>query len=504
MSGESVSNFYSWIDRYGGGFRHGLFIFTLVVALAYLLSGYPFAPLFDNVVDLRAGFRIAFGVVLLASLVRSRDSLPILYGNEVVRQKQHRWMILSTYHLQFLILASLVFGFLTDVTALALLGVRIVFIERTRRFGLENTLYQVVIVHLPFLGLGASFSVDSAIGLEPIIPSPIMFNSLFVLVGIMTVSGAYHKVSSKIWLRGDAVGEFLKLPHLRLAMLRGVNMELPSSVSSLLSYTMILGQLLLLFSLVNRWVFLAVCCIFVGFSISMFAIVDLSYIGQTFLTVFVLYGGAVVLYSSSYPPLRSILVPMVTPYTVLAILVAVLGLLTVLENDVISGTPLNRVARILSGQNAPVKPFNEQHLQGVHTFRLLYEDPETRQREPVLEVFDSDGWQKQFFHPRYFQASVYVVTDYCLALHHDVIDLDKKESELVDLCCAGLYAAGETAGRIYVQVKVFDGDQRTYLEDEWKMLGVCQFDEDGATWEVLNDPPVFETHPRLDFDFDNA
>jgi hypothetical protein len=362
----------------------------------------------------------------------------------------------------------------------------------------------MVIVHLPFFGVGAAYSFDSLLGIQPHLASPAMFNSLFVLTGIMTVSGAYHKSGSDMWRTGDAVKKFLKLPHLRLSFLRDVSFPISSGLSTVCSYTMILGQLFLLFSAVNKWFFLGICLIFVGFSISMFAVVDLSFIGQTFLALFALYGGTVALNLSSYPSLSTVLTPTITPFTGLAILIALLGLLTVLQNNLISGTPLKTLSRILSGQNAPVKPFNEQHLVGIHTFRFIYEDPDTGKRRPVLEVFDEKGWQKQFFYPRYFQASVYVVTDYCLAVQTDELSAHEKELEVIDLCCAALFTSEEEYGNIYLQIKVFDGDQETYLGDEWQTLGVCRFQEDEVTWELLSEPPRFETHPRLNFRFKNA
>jgi len=502
MSSSSVREISRGL--YDGVFRHGLFVLTLVVSLSYLLSGFPFAPLFDDVAGLRAGFRVAFGVVLFASLYRTRYALPILYGHEAVRRNGQRWPIVATYHAQFVLVGLLTVGLFTELVALLLLGVRMLFVERTKRFGLENTLNQMVIVHLPFLGVGDRYSLDALLGIQTLVASPVMFNSLFVLVGVMTVSGAYHKLGSDIWRRGDAVRAFLSLPHLRLSMLSGLSMPIPWALSAALSYTMILGQGLLLFSLVNKWLFLAVAFLFVGFSITMFAVVDLSYIGQTFLAVFALYGGTVALNLASYPSPSTMLTPMVTPFTVIAVVIVVLGLSTVLETDATVGTPLRTASRLLSGQNAPVKPFNEQHLEGINTFRFVYEDPETGERRPVLEVFDEDGWQKQWCYPRYFQASVYVVTDYCLAVQHDGMPVSEKLPELIDLCRAGLEAAGEEYGNIYLDIKTFDGNQQEYLEAEWQRIGVCRFAEDGVEWDRLSDPPKVETHPRLDFEFDNS
>lgn len=504
MNLRLLQKFYQRLSLDEAVLRNGLFLIALFTALSYLISGFPFSPLFSEVAILRAGFRIAFGVVLFISLVRSRNMLPVLYGYKNVLQNKQNLPIIITFYSQFVLLALLITGLLTEFVALLLFGVRTAFIERTKRFGLENTLNQMVIVHLPFLGLGATYSVDSLLGISPLISSPTMFNSLFILTGVMMVSGANHKLGSKIWLRGDAVKEFLKLPHIRNSLLRNVSLPVSSPTSIVLSYTMILAQLLLLFSVLNKWMFLAICLIFIGFSISMFAIVDLSYIGQTFLPLILLYGGTVVLNFQSYPHISTILTPSVTPFTGFAIVVVVLGLFMVLQTDLISGTRLRSVARILSGQNAPVKPFNEQHLQGIHTFRFIHEDPDTGERESVIEVFDEDGWQKQTFHPRYYQASVYVVTDYCLAVQHDEIDASIKESELIDLCCAGLFDAEKDNGNIYLQIKVFENDLEQYLESEWQMIGVCRFRGENASWELLNDPPQFNSHPRLNFDFDNS
>jgi hypothetical protein len=175
----------------------------------------------------------------------------------------------------------------------------------------------------------------------------------------------------------------------------------------------------------------------------------------------------------------------------------------VFQQDYITGR-IRTLSKLITGQNAPVKPFNEHHLQGIHTFRFLYEDPDIGNRTPVLEVFDEDGWQKQLLHPRYFQASVYVVTDFCLATDHNEISVVEKKSELMDLCCAALYSIGEHQGNIYLQIKVFNGDVQTYVSSEWQTVGVCRFSADDATWELLEAPPQFENHPRLEFNYDNS
>jgi len=503
MNGGTIARAVDSVDLYDDVLRHAFFVVMSVVSLVFLLSGFPFAPLFDAAAALRAGFRIAFGVVYFASLHRMREALPILFGYEAVREGYDRRLVL-TYHVQFPLLGLLVLGILTEFVALALLAVRILFVVETKRFGLENTLYQMIIVHMPFLGVGAAYSVDAALGITPSLASPVMFNSLFVIVGIMTASGAYHKLGSGIWTSGEAVGRFLQLPHLRVAFLRNVPFPLPHLLSVILSYAMILAQFLLLFSLLNKWLFLGVCVVFLLFSATLFLVMDLSFIGQTMLLVFSLYGGTVALDLASYPALNALAVGSVTPFTGFAVFLAVLALLVVFQDRVVADTPIRTLSRLLTGQNAPVKPFNEHHLRGVHNFRLLYEDPETGELRPTLEVYDEEGWQRQFFCPRHYQVSGYIITDYCLSVQHDEIPGTDRKSELLDICCAALHATGERKGNVYVQIKIFDGDLEAYIEADWQTLGVCRFEDGVPTWELLREPPRFDRHPRLDFDFGNA
>jgi hypothetical protein len=500
-----ISRMTDGVNLYDDILRNVFFIITFFISVLFLLSGFPFALLFHDTVALRAGFRIAFGVVYATSLWKTREALPILFGHETVRRGYDRGLTeVLTYHLQFPLIGFLVFGIFTELTALALLVIRVLFIAKTKRFGLENTLYQMIIVHMPFLGVGAAYSVDAVLGITPTLASPILFNSLFVLVGIMTASGAYHKLGSEVWTSGEAVGRFLRLPHLRVAFLRNVTFSMPRRLSAVLSYSMIFAQFLLLFSLFNKWIFLSVCVVFLLFSMTLFLVMDLSFIGQTMALIFLLYGGTTALNLASYPAPSTLAVISVTPFTGFAVFMAILALLVVFQDRIVTDTPIRTLSRYLTGQNAPVKPFNEHHLRGVHNFRLIYEDPETGEQRPTLEVYDKEGWQQQFFHPRHYQVSGYIITDYCLAIQHDGMPEADRQSELLDICYAGLHAAGERDGNIYVQIKIFDGDLEAYLESDWQTLGVCRFEDGDPAWELLRDPPQFDDHPRLDFDFGNS
>jgi len=483
-------------DFYDDVLRNAVFLTALPAVVAYLLTGYPFGPLFVETTELRAAFRIAFAVVYLAILFTTKDGLPLLFGYEAIRDNSKPWTV-RAFYIQFVCSGLLLIGFLTELAALVLVIARIVVIERGKKFGLENTTYQMVIVHLPFLGLGQALSVDQLVGVPNLIASPVMLNSLFVSMGIMFVSGSFHKLGSSLWRSGEAVEEFLRIPYIRMALLSGVRVPFPTSVSKLLSWVMIVAQLTLLFSVLNKYAFLALCLVFTGFAISAFAFVDLSYIGQILLIVFGLLSGAVVLNLEAYPVLTSLDVA-VTPFTLMALFIQTVGLVTIFYPGIVVRTPVRTVSRLFSGHNAPVMPFNEHHYFGVHTFRLLWETNDGERTE-VLEVFDEDGWQKQFLYARCYETCVWSVTDYCLGQYNEATDEDSNIPELIDLCYTGLRTTGNTVGTIYLQIKIYDRDVEEYVNSEWHTLGKCEFSADSATWELLNEPPRVEDHPRLEF-----
>jgi hypothetical protein len=477
--------------------RNTLFVVTLAVTVAYLLTGFPFGPLFDSTAELRALFRISIASFYLIVLLRTRDGLPLLFGYEAIRDNVDSWSI-RAFYLQIVCSVFLIIGLFTELAAVLLFVGRVLVLEESKKFGLENTIYQMVIVHLPFLGLGEVLSVDQLLGVPSVLVSPVMFNSLFVVMGTMFISGSFHKMGSSLWRSGAAVDEFLKIPYIRVAPLAGIQVPLPSFVSKTLSYSMIAAQFLLLFSAWNKYLLVFLSVIFIGFAISAFSFVDLSYIGQFLLAVFGLLGGAVVLNFDAYPSFFTLGVD-VTAFTLLALCINTLGILTILRTDLVLGTPLRKLSRLLSGHNAPVKPFNEHHYFGVHTFRLLRENDDGT-KTPVLEVFDEDGWQKQFLYPRCYETCVWSVTDYCLGRHNEAVDGESNIPELKDLCYTGLRSTGDTVGTIYLQIKIYNDDVDSYVDSEWVTLGKCVFDADSAMWELLNEPSRIEDHPRLSFE----
>jgi len=494
----------SGVNIYDDVLRNVLFLVTLTVSATYLLSGFPFAPLFEEASRLRGLFRISFATFYLLVLWRTKDALPLLYGYKTVRENSKPWTV-RAYYFQVVCCVFLLVGLLTDIAAVTLFLSRLVEIERSKKFGLENTIYQLVIVHLPFLGLGEALAVDQIIGFPSILASAVMFNSLFVSVGIMFLSGGFHKMGSDLWQTGEAVGEFLKLPYIRAEPLSGITVSVPDGVSKVFSYGMIVAQLSLLFSVVNKYAFLLLCIVFIGFAMSAFLFVDLSFIGQVLLAVFGLLGGSVALHITSYPALSLLSSVNATPFTLIALFINTIGLVTIFRPDLVVGTPIRTLSRLFSGHNAPVMPFNEHHYFGVHTFRLLYET-EDGTKTPVLEVFDEDGWQKQFFFPRCYETCVWSVTDFCLDQYDGASGGGDNIPEIKDLCYTGLLTTGNQTGTVYLQIKIYNRDVEEYINSDWHTLGRCEFNSENANWELLNQPPRIENHPRLSFasEFKNA
>jgi len=466
-------------------------VFTLVsgVSLAAAASGHPFAPLFDDTARLRAGFRVAFAGVFLVSLLRSRGAFPIIYGHDALdrRGRTLRW----SFDLQILATVALLVGFLTEIAALALVVLRGYFVVRTKRWGLENNIYQTTLVTLPFLGLGQAYAVDQVLVVPAVLASPAIFNVQFVLYGVMMASGGYHKMTNDMWKRGMGVKRFVDAPHLQTPLGQLAARMTPPSFFVVLNHLTIAGEFLLLFGVFNRFVLLGSLAFLLAFSVSAFSLVDLSFIGQALLVALSAYALALAGHFGSFPPATAILDLTLTPFSVLALVLTCLSLAETFWPE-LGAQPLVRLpATVLTGMNTPVKPFNEHHLIGVYTFQIRDSDGA---RESLLPIFDDEGHPGplQRLYPRYYQASMYEVTDYCLGLLDGNVDPGKRSS-IKDLCVTALKRNGRSDGDVEVAVKLLDArSPEQYLENEWVPVCDCHVSADGVDVEPREQPPVPE------------
>ena len=472
--------------------RTKLGIFTVVsaVAAAAAISGHPFAPIFEDTVHLRAGFRVAFAGVFLISLLRSRGAFPIIYGHDVLARRGQtlRW----SFDLQILATVALLIGFLTEIAALALIVLRGYFAVRTKRWGLENNIYQTTLVVLPFLGLGEAYAIDRLLGVPEVLASPVMFNAQFVLYAVMMASGGYHKMTNDMWRRGMGVKRFIEAPHLQtpvIGRLASRTAPLPLLIGS--NYLTVAGEFFLLFGIFNQYILFGSLAVLLVFSISAFSLVDLSFIGETLLVVFLLYALALAGHFSLFPPATAMLDPTLTLFSVLAFVLTCLSLVQTFWPE-LGGRPLVRFpATVFTGMNTPIKPFNEHHLIGVYTFQI--QDGESPGKS-LLPIFDDEGrpGPLQRFYPRYYQASMYEVTDYCLGLLDGDVNPGKRSS-VEDLCVTALELNGRSEDKVVVTVKLLDvREPEQYLENEWVPICDCRVSASGVDVEPREQPPVPE------------
>ena len=467
----------------------GVFTVVSAVALTAAVSGHPFAPLFEDTIRLRAGFRIAFAGVFLVSLFRSRGAFPLIYGHDALdrRGQTLRW----SFDLQILATAALLVGFLTETAALALVVLRGYFAIRTKRWGLENNIYQTTLVTLPFLGLGQAYAADQILGIPTVLASPVVFNAQFVLYGVMMASGGYHKMTNDMWKRGMGVKRFVSAPHLQTPLGQLAARMTPPFLLVALNHLTIAGEFFLLFDVFNRFVLLGSLIFLLAFSVSAFSLVDLSFIGQALFAVLSLYALALISHFSSFPAAPAILDPTFTVFSVLALVLTCLSLVETFWPE-LGARPLVRLpATVFTGMNTPIKPFNEHHLLGVYTFQIRESDSA---QESLLPIFDDEGrpGPLQRLYPRYYQASMYEVTDYCLGLLDGDVDPGKRSS-IEDLCVTALERNGRSEGEVEVAVKLLDArDPEQYLEDEWVPVCGCRVSVDGVDVEPREQPPVPE------------
>jgi hypothetical protein len=388
-------------------------------------------------------------------------------------------------------------GLGTDIAAVLLFATHIYLIYHSKYFSVEDITIQYLLLHLPFLRTGAVFSVDAVVGVSSQLGSAAFFNSLFVINALIMLSAGYEKMKSEPWRDGVAVQYFLQSPHITRSLVR--QYLPPRWLLRLAGFIVLIAEFSLLFSVLNRYAFVAVSIILLGFAVSLYTLVDLSYIGQLWTIALGLFVGTVVQNVGTYPTTSRLFAPSIELGTVVSFLLASTALIVVFYPAAAANWKLTDLQQYTTGITTPIAVFNERHLYGLFTYRLDYvTDDSTESTEQVLPAFAPDGTlgPLQQFRPRYFQGAMYPVTDYCLTKAKNG-DPQTPPDRLIDLCYAGLRDAGVSTGTVILSVKPFNADTpEEYLSNDWYAIGSCTFSEDEFEWEPLEAPPTPERITR--------
>ena len=442
-----------------------------------------------------AGFRIAYGAMLILRLLRVQPAGPMVLGwrqtGRVLRAI--KW---------WLVPAGLIcVGFLTPFAILAHFLFGAILWRRSKVYSLEDVLIRSAGFCLLFLNSHVALSVDAALGLTyGLAEIPVAGVNFYAWTyGIIMLSAGSEKLCSPMWRRGLGFFYFMSLRHWVKPRFRWANRSLVAS--RLMSWVTIITQFLLVASfLIPGWR-VAGFTMSLGFAISLCVMVYLAFLShQTLLSSSFLVALELSHRLGGHrldEPMSVVLSPLV--------LVACGFLLL----GIVSSSGLVRLRggliTTLSAWTIALRPimiFVETHIYGIYIFRQIAHIG--GKQKSVLECWDESATPSghQPWRPRTIAGTTYRVTDYCIAALEDIPERAASRAEsIVDLAYAGYLELSEQERQnlehIEFQVRVFDpaddfvSDTSGWLSREWHAIGVIRGFPDQPRFEPVAPPPRY-------------
>jgi hypothetical protein len=463
-----------------------VFLAGLFFVYLYSFSGLPFGRHFDDSLGLISIFRIAFGVLLLFRLTRTYKALPLLFSYDSY-QKPSLIFPQGLYFIKIILCCNIILGVFTDYSALLLFICCVVFFFKSRYYSIEDIYFQNVLFHLPFLAAGSFYSIDSSLNIHPVFAKSTLFDSFFISNGLIMLSAGYEKFKSNLWMQGKGALSFMSLPHLVKPGFHFLHKKF-RGLLVISGYIVMSAEFLLLPAAYHERFLLIVLLILMLFSISLFVVVDISFIGQVMVLIYALFIAVLLCDWQSFHYSEGVI-----NWVVFAI--NLITLIITIYYKSIQKYKIYIIQKFLTGVNSPIAVFNEKHLFGFYTYKVELVSDDNK-RVQLIPAFSEKGFPSkfQFFYPRYFQAAMYPVTDYCLGLIKYGKESKFKYSQIIDLMFCGLKSVKVEEGTIIMSVKKFDQDDtiELYENQDWTELAECQFVDNQLHFQLLNSPPVLK------------
>ena len=323
---------------------------------------------------------------------------------------------------------------------------------KSKYYSIENIYGQSIAFFLPFMHTESFFHIEGAA-------------KAFVLInGVFLYSAGYEKLISPLWQKGKAVEGFLSLPYLIKPWA-----FLTIKKFSFLGNFIVLFEFLFIFSLFTPTTSIIFQIFILGFGISLFTILDISYIGQLLVTSMI---GCLLIWTSHEMDIvdwsiNNIVVFLIVSFSLI--------------NCFYPTKLLSNIMKLTTGAVTSIKVFTEVHLTGVYTYKFK------KNGEDILMAFDKDGLfhKSQLFTSRYKQSAMYKITDYCLGA--------KNERDIADIAFQA--ARGDT---VTLCVKPYDAleSYEEYKNSSWHEITELSFD-DSFIIRKLNRPPYVKTFRKI-------
>jgi len=468
-----------------------LFILTLFLMVYMVIAGYPMQSLHDTIPENVLGiFRIVFCLILFIRIIRSFPAIYLLHGYKNPPK------ILFFIHCFATVFVGL--GVYTDISAIILFFSFVGIYYRSNYFSIEEIYFQNTLFHLPFMGLGSVYSIDSFLGSSVSLENVDMFNAYLLSNCLIMLSAGYEKSKSKIWQKGEACRMFVGLPHLVKPQFHFLHKLEIKYLWVLLTYIVLLGEFLMPFALVNKYFMLLILVILIGFSINLFTVIDISFIGQVLFSNLIFIACILWFGWENYPSFLGYPIDFTISSSKIFALISILST-TIIIFYFNQFKKLSHIQHLLTGVICPIGVFNERHQFGFYTYRIFLEKKGLL--HPVLETFEERGFpgKYQTLFPRYFQGAMYPVTDYCLALNKYNLETQHRKDEVIDLLFTAMKSHKLDSANLVLKVKKYDIDDNidTYSTQEWKEVINCQFQNNHlTTFDVVGLPPTLQVSFR--------
>ena len=491
----------------------GRFLIIVPVAIAGvwgMMAGIPYASVTTEQQWWIGVFRAMYGLLVAFRLMRTLPGAALLHGWRRTKEMRHIYIAWSFVAMMICV------GFLTPLvlTVHWLLGCTI---QRWNRvYSVEDVLFRATGFCLLFLQSQLAFSLDAEFGWTFGLggSSVLGVNFFMWTLALLMFSAGLEKMWSPLWHKGLGFYYFMSLPHLVKPYFSWLNRSRWLSV--VLSWITVFSELLLIPAMFFPWLRWTLYFLLGGFAVTLFILVDISFIGQ--LTLLLIVGAVALDWNRQQlaPETLPVFQSWSMPEWVLFFFLATIFVLGAWSSSGLARLRSGLVSRIM-GLTTHFRPFTvfvEIHFYGLYLFRLLarMNDGSTKK---ILDVFKDTGapGKLQTWRPRTFSGSMYRFTDYCIAVLENLEQRRIERAEFVmDIAYAGWEQLSESERRrldhIELEVRVFDPadnyepDTKHWLSADWKpILRVSGF-PDKLSLEQTSTPPRYKKTYRWPVTFE--
>ena len=451
-----------------------------------LITGFPMIGMVDtNTVKLISIYRVLVGLLLALRIFQSKKAYVLLHSN-----KKHTQLLFKA---KFICTLFLIFGLFTPVSSLVLFLLYVTTFHNSNYFSIEEIYFQNVLFFLPFLGTNKMYSLDSFFNIEYVLYSENMLNAFLISNSIILLSAGYEKLKSPIWLKGIAAKRFLTLPHLVNKKFHFIGHIKSPLVWKTLTYLILFCEFFFLISLVQFEAFMITSVILLAFSISLFSLVDLSFIGQILFLNVALFGLIFYMNTNEYPSFFEFQLTKIDIYLVISIIVSIYSLIIVFFY---SDSLFYKYNRFLTGIICPIAVFNERHLSGFYIYKLKVDNMD------IDGPFTDEGYPDKFqkWHPRVFQSAMYFVTDFCLGLIKNGSKNNLHKQRIVDLLYSALDQKNISQGKVTLFVKGFNLEDTfiSFSDKKWSKIVICDFNSHSEyIFKIIQVPDQLKEQTRF-------